>query len=109
MNQEYLVTKRPERAPTHPGSIIQGDVLPALKMSVTQAAKHLHISRQALHRILAEKSSVTPDMALKLAKFCGNTPSFWLRLQQQWDLWYAEERLREELKGIPNHGNLFYA
>jgi hypothetical protein len=49
------------------------------------------------------KASITPEMALRLAKFCGNTPSFRLRMQQQWDLWDAEKKLREELKEIPGH------
>ncbi len=105
--QEHTVNKRPDRVPTHPGSIIYEDVLPALKISVIKAAKELHISRQALHKIMAEKASITPEMALKLAKFCGNTPSFWLRMQQQWDLWHTEKKLREELKDIPSHGELF--
>ena len=96
-----------QREPTHPGAILSEDVLPALKLSVTDAAKQLHISRQSLHKILAEKSSITPEMALKLAKFCGNTPSFWLRLQQSWDLWHAEQRIRQDLKKIHSHGNLF--
>ncbi len=108
MRHEYIINQRPGRPPTHPGAIIQDDVLPALEISVTEAAKQLRISRQALHRILAEKSSVTPEMALKLAKFCGNTASFWLRLQQQWDLWHVEVELREELKEIPSHGALFH-
>jgi toxin HigB-1 len=75
MTQEYTVDKQPTRPPTHPGAVIREDVLPALKISVTEAAKQLHISRQAFHKILAEKTAVNPDMALKLAKFCGNTPS----------------------------------
>ena len=47
------------RAPTHPGAILREDVLPALGISVSQAARDLGISRQMLHRILAEEASVT--------------------------------------------------
>ncbi|MCX7337886.1 MAG: HigA family addiction module antitoxin [Alphaproteobacteria bacterium] len=108
MENDYIIDQRPKRPPTHPGSILQGDVLPALEISVTTAAKQLHISRQSLHKIMAEKASVTPEMALRLAKFCGNTPTFWLRMQQQWDLWHAEEQIREELRDIPSHGALFH-
>ena len=108
MKKEYIINQRPQRAPTHPGAIINHDILPALKMTIVEAAKQLHISRQTLHRILSEKASVTPEMALKLAKFCGNTPLFWLRMQQNFDLWSAEKKLCEELKEIPNHGELFH-
>ena len=100
MRQEYIVNERPGRPPTHPGSIFKEDILPALGISATQAAAELHVSRQTLHRIMSGEASVTPEMALKLSKFCGSTPSFWLRMQQQWDLWHAEDRLKEELKEI---------
>ena len=108
MKNNYMINERLQRPPTHPGSIIQDDVLPALGMSITEAAKQLHISRQSLHKILSGKASVTPEMALKLAKFCGNTPTFWLRMQQCWDLWHAEESLGDTLKDIPSHVQLFY-
>ena len=69
-------------------------------MSVTEAAGRLGISRQTLHKILAEKSPVTAEMALRLGKFCGNGPGLWLRMQQQVDLWDAERTLARELAKI---------
>ena len=51
---------------------IAADVLPALRISVSQAARDLGITRQTLHRILAEEAAVTPEMALRLGRFCGN-------------------------------------
>jgi hypothetical protein len=45
-------------------------------------------------------AAVTPDMALRLGKFCGNGPALWLGMQQAYDLWQAEERLRAEIKSI---------
>lgn len=95
------ITRR--RPPTHPGEILRHDVLPALELSVAEAAKQLHVSRQALHRVLAGSSAVTPEMALRLGKFCGNGPGIWLRMQQAYDLWLAEGRLRHELDEIPTH------
>ena len=88
------------RRPTHPGAILREDVLPDLQMSVTEAAARLGISRQTLHKILAEKSPVTAEMALRLGKFCGNGPGLWLRMQQQVDLWDAERTLARELAKI---------
>ena len=99
MSEEFPVRRR-KRPPTHPGAILREDVLPALKMSVTAAAEHLHVTRQTLHRILAEKAAVTPEMAVRLGKFCGNGPGLWLRMQGAYDLWHAENALAEEIKTI---------
>ena len=59
---------------THPGELLREDVLPALKKSKTEIANLLGISRQTLYDILAEKQPVTPGMALRLGKLCGNGP-----------------------------------
>jgi addiction module HigA family antidote len=90
----------PNRAPTHPGAILREDVLPALKMSVTEAAKHLGITRQQLHRVLAEDSGISPEMALRLGKFCGNGPDLWIRMQEAFDLWHAKKRIGREVERI---------
>jgi len=93
---EYRVA-RPKRAPTHPGAILREDVLPHLKLGVSEAARQLRVSRQTLHRILVGTAAVTPAMAVRLGKFCGNGPGLWLRMQQAYDLWHAERRLRNEV------------
>jgi len=92
-----------ERPPTHPGVILREDVLPSLGLSVSEAARQLRVSRQTLHRILAGTSSVTPEMAIRLGKFCGNGAGLWLRMQEAFDLWHAERRLAKELDKIPAH------
>jgi addiction module HigA family antidote len=91
------------RSPTHPGEILREDVLPSLGLSVSAAARQLRISRQTLHRILAGTSAITPEMAVRLGKFCGNGPGLWLRMQEAFDLWHAEKRLARELEKIPAH------
>jgi addiction module HigA family antidote len=101
MPREYLIDSRPNRKPTHPGKMLREDVLPALGISVSEAARRMRISRQSLHRILAGDAGVTPDMAVRLGKFCGNGPGLWLRMQQAYDLWHAEQRLASELAKIP--------
>jgi addiction module HigA family antidote len=70
-------------------------------MTVVEAARHLKISRQTMHRILGEKTAVTPEMAVRLGKFCGNGPGLWLRMQQAHDLWRVEHQLRDLIEGIP--------
>jgi addiction module HigA family antidote len=91
------------RPPTHPGVIFREDVLPALGLSISEAARQLRVSRQTLHRILAGSSAVSPEMAVRLGKFCGNGAGLWLRMQEAFDLWHAERRLAEELDKIPAH------
>jgi addiction module HigA family antidote len=82
---------------------LRDDVLPALELSVSEAARQLRVTRQTLHRVLAGKSGVSPEMAVRLGKFCGNGPGLWLRMQQTFDLWHAEKSLRDELEKIPAH------
>jgi addiction module HigA family antidote len=91
------------RAPTHPGAILRKDVFPALDVTVSDAARELGVTRQTLHRILREQTAITPEMAVRLGKYCGNGPELWLRLQVAHDLWQAEQALgRAALRAIPN-------
>ncbi|MCI5163558.1 MAG: addiction module antidote protein, HigA family [Candidatus Electrothrix sp. AX5] len=79
-----------KRKPTHPGNILKEDYLVPLEISVTEMSTNLGVSRKTLSRILNEKSSITPDMALRLARAFDTTPKLWLNLQQNIDLWNAE-------------------
>ena len=88
------------RPPIHPGAILREDVLPALEMSVTTAADRLGVSRQTLHSILRGDSAVSPEMALRLGKFCGNGAEIWTRMQAAYDLWHAERALADQLERI---------
>lgn len=99
----FNVDRVPSRPPTHPGAILREDIFPALGLGVSEAARQLRISRQLLHRILAERAGVSPDMAVRLGHFCGNGADFWLRLQGAHDLWHAERRLAREVRAIPTH------
>ncbi len=101
MAQEYLVEEHPQRPPTHPGEVLREDVLPEMRISISKAARQLGITRQTLHRVLAGTHGITPEMALRLGKFCGNGPRLWLRMQQEYDLWHAERDLRDEIEKIP--------
>ena len=75
-----------KRIPTHPGAILREDVFPTLGISVTEFAKHLGISRQTLHSVLAEKSAITPELALRIGTFLGNGPQIWIEMQSKFDL-----------------------
>ena len=91
------------RRPTHPGELFRDIVLPELGLSVSEAARQLGVSRQTLHSIMAARSAVTAEMALRLGRFCGNGPGLWMRMQQAFDLWAAQNELRGKLDSIPVH------
>lgn len=97
---EYSIKRPLKRPPIHPGEILREDVLPALGLSVSEAARRLGVSRQQLHRILACTHPITTEMALRIGKFSGKGPAIWLRLQQAYDLWHAERRMKIELTQI---------
>ena len=97
---DIYASERPKRAPSHPGELLREVVLPALNMTVTDAADHLHVSRQQLHNILSEKAGVPPEMALRLGKFCGNGPDLWISMQQAHDLWQASKKVAKEVDRI---------
>ncbi len=97
---EYSVKRPIKRPPTHPGEILREDVLSALGLSVSEVARRIGVSRQQLHRVLACTHPITTEMALRSGKFAGNGPVIWLRMQQAYDLWHAERRMKEELSKI---------
>ena len=98
--EEYLVKRPLKRPPVHPGEVLREDVLPGLRLSVSEAARRLRISRQQLHRILACTHPITTDIALRIGKFAGNGPELWLRMQKAYDLWHVEQRMEGELSKI---------
>ena len=81
------------RCPTHPGEILREDSLPAMGLSVAAFARALGVSRQMVHGILAERSAVSPEMAVRLGAFFGNGPQLWIDMQTRRDLWLAEKRM----------------
>jgi addiction module HigA family antidote len=81
-----------KRKPTHPGAILREDVLGPLGLTVTEAAKGLGITRKTLSELINEKSSLSPDMAVRIAKATKTTPESWMKMQVKLDLWKAENR-----------------
>jgi addiction module HigA family antidote len=79
------------KKPVHPGRIVRHDCLEPLGLSVTDAAKILGVTRQALNNVINEKSGISPVMAIRLAKAFGSTPDTWVRMQAAFDLALALE------------------
>ena len=87
--------------PMHPGELLREDVMPALARSRAEIARLLGVPRQTLHSILTERTPVTPEMALRLGKLCGNGPELWLNLQARHDLARLSKAKRAEIAAIP--------
>ena len=87
--------------PVHPGELLREDVLPALGRPKAEIARLLGVSRQTLYDILAEKQPITPAMALRIGKLCGNGPDLWINMQRAFDLDVAKKELAREIEKIP--------
>lgn len=77
------------RRPTHPGQVFLEDFLLPLGITQKDAAERLKISYPRMNEIVNGKRTVTPDTALRLARFTNTEAEFWLNLQQAVDLWDA--------------------
>lgn len=76
----------PMKNPPHPGELVRHDCLEPLGLSITDAAKALNVSRQALNNLVNKKSGISPEMAIRLSKAFNGSPEFWMRLQLNYDL-----------------------
>jgi antitoxin HigA-1 len=88
---DVIATRNKTRRPTPPGKVLAEDVLPATGKSKTEIAKLLGVSRQTLYDILDCKQPITPQMAVRIGKLCGNGPRLWLNMQAAHDLWKAQQ------------------
>ncbi|HET9530317.1 MAG TPA: HigA family addiction module antitoxin [Blastocatellia bacterium] len=88
--------KKRQRQPTHPGAILREDILPEVKLSQTELANRLGVSRRTVNEIVNERRPVTTDMALRLACIFNTTPSFWLNMQLAFNIYEALREHRNE-------------
>ena len=77
--------------PVHPGALVKA-CLDDLGLSVAEAARGLGITRQQLHNVIAGRSSITPEMAIRFEKAFGGTADTWLRMQMNYDLAQMRKR-----------------
>ncbi|MDR0250888.1 MAG: HigA family addiction module antidote protein [Burkholderiales bacterium] len=91
----------------HPGEILKETVFEPLRLSVTDAADCLAMSRVALSRVLNGKAGISPDLALRLEKAGVSTARFWINLQSNYDLWCAMQRRQPPVRAL--YGSTSYA
>jgi addiction module HigA family antidote len=85
----------PMKNPPHPGESVRYDCLEPLGLSVTDGAKALGVTRQALNNLVNGKSGISPEMAIRLEKAFGGGAQIWLGLQMDYDLAQAMKHERE--------------
>jgi addiction module HigA family antidote len=78
--------------PPHPGKVLRVSCLEPLGLSVTEAAKALGVSRQALSNLVNRRASLSSEMAIRIAKAFGSTTETWIRLQSAYDVAQAQAR-----------------
>jgi antitoxin HigA-1 len=86
--------------PTHPGEMLREDFMPDYGLTISSLAKKLGVSRQTINELLRERRSISPAMALRLARLFGNGPQFWLNAQLAVDLWKANKQFNKTLGRI---------
>jgi len=89
-----------ERAPTHPGEMLLEEFLRPLEVTQRDLAEGIHVPYQRVNELVNQRRGVTPSTALRLAKFLGTSPDFWMNLQQRWDLYQAAQVESQELQSI---------
>ena len=90
----------PMHNPPHPGLTVRHDCLEPLGLTVTEGAKVLGVTRQALNNLVNGKAGISPEMAVRLSKAFRTTPETWLRLQMAYDLSQVQQK-KISVKRVP--------
>ena len=88
------------REPTHPGEMLFEEFLRPLDLSQQAVANAIHVPFQRINEIVNRRRGVTPSTALRLSRFFGTSPDFWMNLQQRWDLYQVLQTEARELEKI---------
>jgi addiction module HigA family antidote len=87
-------------APVHPGEILREEFLAPLDMTPYALAAELRVPRTRIERLVREETAVTPDTALRLARYFGTTPEFWLGIQSRFDVETARQTIDDDIAAI---------
>ena len=104
MSTIWIVTKinnmmQRNLPPSHPGEILREMFINELKLTITEVATGLGVSRVNLSALVNERAGISPELAIKLSEAFGNTAQFWVNLQKNYELWHAEKKVnRKKIK-----------
>jgi addiction module HigA family antidote len=85
-------------SPVHPGEVLLEEFIKPMNLSQNRIAIDIGVDARRINEIVLGKRSMTADTALRLARYFGNSPQFWLGLQNQYDLDVTEDRLGKRLE-----------
>lgn len=94
------------REPIHPGEMLVEEFLVPLEISQRSLADAIHVPYQRVNELVNKRRGITPSTALRLAKFFGVSPDFWLNLQVRWDLYKAQQKEQEALETINDYHHM---
>ena len=84
--------------PVHPGEVLRDEFLKPMELSVYRLARELKVSRPRMNDVVLGRRAVTTDTALRLGRYFGTTPEFWINLQTRYDLDVAERTARRRIE-----------
>ena len=91
------------RMPTHPGEMLLEEFLKPMEITQKHLSMAIHVPFQRINELVNGKRGITPSTALRFSRFFGNTPDFWMNLQQRWDLYWANTKEAEDLQRIHHY------
>lgn len=86
--------------PVHPGEYLSAEYLEPMGLTPYGLSQKLGVPRTRIERLCREQTGITPDTALRLARFFGTTPDFWMNLQSLYDLTVAERQVGKDIAAI---------
>ena len=89
-----------KRKPTHPGEILNEEFLKPMGISQTQLAESLGTTFRTINELVNEKRNLSPELAIKLAKYLGTSPELWFNLKNQYDIYAISKSIGKELNQI---------
>ena len=89
-----------DRAPTHPGEMLQEEFLLPLGVTQRELANGINVPFQRVNEVVRGRRGVTPSTALRLSRYLGTSPDFWMNLQLRWDLYHAQRAEGEQIESI---------
>ena len=94
------------RTPTHPGEMLLEEFLIPMGITQRELANAIHVSYQRINDLINGRRGATPSGALRLAKFFGNSPDFWMNLQLRWDLYFAQQSENKVIETIHPYNHI---
>ena len=89
-----------DREPTHPGEMLLHEFLLPMEMTQQALAGAIQVPYQRVNEVVRGRRGVTPSTALRLSKFFGTSPDFWMSLQLRWDLYHAHRTEADQIRAI---------